>query len=551
MKSRLLLIASLAAVTTPAIARTEVPRRADRTAIADYVRARVADDLGELGVAANSFAAALDASPDDNRLALRTLRQAIAAGDMTLAARTARALDARHLLPPDGTVLLAGDALAAKDWKRAVVYADRIQDEKLFAFLAPAIRAWAANGGHGDPKLLDGGPPSPLVTAYGAEHRMLMQVATGDPGAGVAALDALALPEGGRAARLRIAAAATLQKRGRKALAAAVLTGGDPAIARARDVLARGARLPGAIDSAPTGVAELFARVAADINREQAGTLAIEFARLSTQLAPDTSEGWLLTASLLAGAGDNGAALAALDHVAADDPFIGSARDVRLTLLARTGRTDQALAEAETAAQTPAATSGDWSRYGDLLTTKERFAAAAAAYARALDLAGGDKATADVAWPLLLQRANAQLQGGDWPAAKMTSERALAYAPQQPALLNFLGYSDLEHGGDPVRAAAMIAQAAALSPDDPSITDSLGWSWYVRGDLAKAIPLLEQAARGAPAETDINDHLGDAYWRAGRKLEARYSWRAALVSADPRDADRIRAKVDGGAPARP
>jgi tetratricopeptide (TPR) repeat protein len=551
MKSRFLLLASIAALSAPAAARTEVPRHADRTAIADYVRARVADDLGELDVAATSFAAALEASPDDNRLALRTLRQAIAAGDLPLAAKTARGLDAHHVLPPDGTVLLAADALAAKDWKTANLLADRIQTEKLFAFLAPAIHAWSAKGGHGDPKLLDVGASSPLVVAYGAEHRMMMLVANGDPGAGVAALNALALPDGARAARLRIAAAATLQKRGKQSLAATVLTGDDPAIERARDMVAAGTRLPGAIDTAQTGIAELFARVAADVNHEQAGTLALEFARLSTMLAADTSEGWLLTASLLAGAGDNAAALAALGHVAANDPFIGAVRDVRMTLLTRTGRTDEALAEAQAATQGPAARTGDWSRYGDLLSTKERFADAAAAYARALELAGGDKATADVAWPLLLQRANAQLQAGDWPSAKVSSERALAYAPQQPALLNFLGYSDLEHGGDPARAAAMIAQAAALSPDDPSITDSLGWSWYLRGDLSKAIPLLEQAARGAPAESDINDHLGDAYWRVGRKLEARYSWRAALVVADPKDVDRIRAKIDGGTPAHP
>ncbi|MDB5737224.1 MAG: repeat-containing protein, partial [Sphingomonas bacterium] len=70
--------------------------------------------------------------------------------------------------------------------------------------------------------------------------------------------------------------------------------------------------------------------------------------------------------------------------------------------------------------------------------------------------------------------------------------------------------------------------------------------WYVRGDLSKAIPLLEQAARGAPAESDINEHLGDAYWRAGRQLEARYAWRAALVAADPDQAKRIHAKIENG-----
>jgi Flp pilus assembly protein TadD len=100
-------------------------------------------------------------------------------------------------------------------------------------------------------------------------------------------------------------------------------------------------------------------------------------------------------------------------------------------------------------------------------------------------------------------------------------------------------------------AAALIAKASALAPDDPSITDSLGWSWYLRGDLDRAIPLLERAARGAPAESDINEHLGDAYWKAGRKLDARYAWRAALVAAEGDESARLKGKIDNGLTAKP
>lgn len=548
MKSRLVLLAAIAVV-LGAPAGAGLPRRPREPApLAAYVRGRAAADLGALDLSAASFAAALAETPGDAALALRTMRQAVAAGDMPLALRTARLLDAGGSLPPDGTLLLLADAISAKDWARADGDADRVEREKLFAFLAPVLHAWiAAARHHPDPDALTAATQgNPLAASYAAEHVALLTLAFGKPDAGIAAFDALKLPDGARRARLGIAAAATLAQRGQRALAAGLLAGDDPAIVRARGTLVAGGRLGGAIRAAPAGIAELFARVSADIDRQQADTLALEFARLATLLAPDVSEGWLVSATLLARMGDDDAALAALARVAPGDPFSGAARDLRVTLLVRDDRADEALAEARAAADAPGNGSGDWARLGDLLIARSHDAEAARAYGTALDRAGGDRAQADLAWPLLLQQASAALQADDWPVARAAAARALALAPEQPAILNFIGYSELEHGGDKRAAAAMIAKASALAPDDASITDSLGWSWYVRGDLARAIPLLEQAARGAPAETDINDHLGDAYWRAGRRLEARYAWRAALIGADPAETTRIEAKIDLG-----
>jgi Flp pilus assembly protein TadD len=85
-----------------------------------------------------------------------------------------------------------------------------------------------------------------------------------------------------------------------------------------------------------------------------------------------------------------------------------------------------------------------------------------------------------------------------------------------------------------------------LRPDDPAITDSLGWVYYLRGDVPKAIETLERAVAGEPSEPTINEHLGDAYWTAGRRYEARYAWQAALVYADKEDASRISRKLDTG-----
>lgn len=540
------LLASAASADTP-----RHPTKSDP--VADYVRARAADDLGELSAAANGYAAAAEQNPGNMTLALRAYRQAVAAGDMALALKGAKALDAQQSLPPDGTLLLLGDAVQTKDWKRARSLVDRIASEKLFAFMVPVMRAWIAYGAH------DGDPLAPLKTlasgslseTYGAEQQGLLLIAMGKEEEGVAAINALQMPENARSARLRIAAAAELDKRRKRDAALALLVGDAPSIARARAALNARRKLPGAIDTPAAAIGELYVHVAADLNRQQAAPLALGFARIATMLAPDSSEPWLVTASLLSLGGADDAALDAVNHVSPDDPFAGSARDTRVMLLVRAGRSDQALSEAQAATQAPDATIGDWSRLGDLLNAAKKPAEAAQAYDHALAMAGGDKAPAEIAWPLLLQQANAVLTAGDWPAARSKAARALALAPQQPEVLNFLGYSELEHGEDVSGAGAMIAKASALAPDDPSITDSLGWSWYLRGRLDRAIPLLERAAQGAPAESDINEHLGDAYWKADRKLDARYAWRAAMVTADDDVKARIKAKIDNGLTARP
>jgi Flp pilus assembly protein TadD len=113
-------------------------------------------------------------------------------------------------------------------------------------------------------------------------------------------------------------------------------------------------------------------------------------------------------------------------------------------------------------------------------------------------------------------------------------------------VLNYLGYSQLEHRQNVAEAERLIREASALQPDDSAITDSLGWALYVKGDVPQAIGLLEKAAQGQPADSSINEHLGDAYYTAGRHYEARYAWRAALLYADGKAQTRLKAKIDGG-----
>ena len=152
----------------------------------------------------------------------------------------------------------------------------------------------------------------------------------------------------------------------------------------------------------------------------------------------------------------------------------------------------------------------------------KRHTEAADAYGRAIALASAQGRKAEL-WTLLLLRASALEEADRWPEAKQALQQALTLAPDQPLLLNFLGYGKLERGEDMDAAEAMIRKASALAPDDASITDSLGWALFKRGRSAEAIETLQQAAEKDPDQAEIHEHLGDALFTVGPPVSRRAS----------------------------
>ena len=511
-----------------------------------YAQARVADSAGAAERAAQGYAVALALSPDNEMLAARTLSQAMAAGDRQLALNAARLLEKADLLAPDARLLLLSEALRTRDWKTAGAHVDRLERDQIFSFMTPILRAWIAYGsGKGDSvAILDATRADPLAGAYAAEHRPLMLLARGKEKAGVEAM--LALPGGaGRASRLRIAGAALLAEEGDRKEARALLAGDAEPLAAARRLFEADRPIPGKIDSAAAGIAEFFVRIAVDLNAQDVTPLALTYARLATFLAPENSETWLVTSELLAAADQEETALAVLSNVGPDDPFASSAQDARIRLLIATDRQDAALAEAEAAAKRDGAGVGDWTRLGELYTELKRNGDAAAAYDEALArVAKGSSSQPE--WALHLLRGAALEEAERWPEAKAALEAAYKLAPDQPVVLNYLGYAQLERRENMVEAEKLVREASRLLPNDPAITDSLGWALFLKGDVPEAIPILERAARGEPADPAINEHLGDAYYSIGRRYEARYAWEAALLHADGSDAARLREKIETG-----
>jgi len=537
----------LLAATLAAPVDAAAVKRKERSIAAEYVRARAAGADGHLEQAAAGYASVLAAMPDDEVLAARAYRQAVLAGDKALALKAARTLDARGVLPPDGWMLLLVDAVGASDWKRASQAADAIEKEGSFAFMVPVLRAWLAYGSRtGDPLALlaDARKAGAIATVYASEHRALLLLAKGRYDEGVTAIQAFAANTGARTTRLRIAAAAEMAKRD-KARALGMLDGDDPILVAARQQLKAGKLAAGAIDTAPEGIAQLLVRVAADMNRERPTPLSLSFARFATFLAPRSADGWIVTSDLLADAQQYNTALAALDQVRRDDPFALAVTSARVGLLVKQGQQDRALKDALAMAERPGAAAADWALVGGVYGDMKRYADAADAYGKAIALAEGGKGDGPL-WTLLLLQGSVLDQGGDWPAAKAVLEKAAKLAPDQAQVLNYLGYAQLQRGENLAQAEKLIEEASRLRPDDAAITDSLGWTYYMRGNIPKAVDTLERAVAGEPAEPEINEHLGDAYWKAGRRVEARWAWRAALVYADDSAAARLRAKIQDG-----
>jgi Flp pilus assembly protein TadD len=132
-------------------------------------------------------------------------------------------------------------------------------------------------------------------------------------------------------------------------------------------------------------------------------------------------------------------------------------------------------------------------------------------------------------WRLLYMRA-VDLQASDrWSDAERDLSRALAEDPDEPELLNFLGYSWIDRGEKLPQALAMVKKAVSLDPQSGAMIDSLGWAYYRLGDYKSAVEQLEAAVVLEAGDPEINDHLGDAYWRIGRHNEAQFQWRRVLT----------------------
>jgi tetratricopeptide (TPR) repeat protein len=525
----------------------EAARRDEPDAIGRYARARMADAIGLPDEALAAYQDALTASPDSSAVALRAYREAVEAGNKPMALRAARALERLQSLPPDAPVLLFVDLVQRGDWRAAERELDRVEAAQSFAFLVPALRAWMLFGSRqGDPLApLEERARDTLGFTLAREQRALLLLAQGKADDGAEALRTLAVP-GIYGTQIALVGAARLAQLKRPDLAGRLLTGDDPEFVEARALLATGKPLPDAIATPQAGLSELLSRVSLILLSERAPQSALLMGRMASFADGGRTYPKLATAVILNTVERRDAALDVVAGLEARPLMRRWTEQTRYEILQRGGRTEEALALAKAMAERPEAAPQDWVRVGEAQASLGQHKDAADAFGKATALVtrlAGEKA---VPWHYWLQQGRELESAGDWPGARAMLQKAVAAGPDQATALNHLGYSMLENGDDADQATGYLIRANALRPGDAAITDSLGWAWVKRGDLAKGIPLLESAVEAEPALAEISEHLGDAYWKAGRNVEARYAWRQALIQLDGAEAARLTNKMEFG-----
>jgi tetratricopeptide (TPR) repeat protein len=513
-----------------------------------YVEARAAAMRGEHGRSAELYAQLAESSAGDSTISRKALGEAIGAGDMALALRLARKLKPGEWTT-DARLLLIADELRRGRSDRALQFVTGANDEANLQFLEPLIKAWAAVERRDLASALttiDQIPVNSLLGPFRFENRAFIllkfrRAAEAEPFARRAAAAA-----GGRENRLRLALADGFLAAGDRARALAMVEGMGTETGAARQRIAAGRRTGLAIDDPAKAYSELLLGLAFDLNRLNNRALPVSMVQVARFADPRNSAGAVLLGLLLENQGRVDQALGVLNSVPGTDPLAPQARDAAVRILVNEKRFDEALALARSTTTARDATVSDFARLGDVLQSSKRYNEAADAYGRAIGLTRAQQGLQSDLWPLFLLRATALEDAGRWPETKQALQAALALAPDQPLILNFLGYAKLERGEDLDAAEAMIRKASALAPEDASITDSLGWALYKRGRYADAIETLERAAAKDPQQPEIHEHLGDALYSIGRRYEARFAWNAALISAEDDVAARIRLKIAAG-----
>ena len=279
----------------------------------------------------------------------------------------------------------------------------------------------------------------------------------------------------------------------------------------------------------------------------------LAFAQLAIHLDGDADAARYLVGEIAGANRQPKAVLAALAPVSPSSFFYDYAVLTRAQALADMDRPEEAIRLLRDYEAIDRRTANVPAGLGVLLADEERWDEARAAAGRALAIAsttlGKDQSDASL-WSYHFTRGAYAAEAGDWPAAEADLREALRLAPEEPVVLNYLGYSLVERGEQLPEAFAMIEAALNARPESGAITDSLGWAYYQQGDYERAVRLLEEAVALDPGSATITDHLGDAYWQTGRRNEARYEWRRALLMEDITGEERaaIEAKLAGRAP---
>jgi tetratricopeptide (TPR) repeat protein len=561
----------------PADTAAQFPTRGDLrslTTAGSYLAARHASVERDATSAAAFYRSALRTDPKNNELLDRAFIASVAEGDIEEAVKLAE-----RILSVDKSSRVARLVVGVQDLKQKKYAAAQLNINQsvrgpITDLVATLLSSWAAYGA-GDTKAaianidkLAGPDWYPIFKDLHAG--MILELSGKEKDAGTRFERAYKLDD----SMLRVAEgyARWLSRNKDDKSAQAIYEAFDKKLSRhplvlegLRDTKA-GKKMPPLADSAQAGAAEALYGIGATLTRRGGEDLALVYLQLALYLQPTHPLALLSLADLYESVKKPQMAIKIYERVPSSSPLKRNAQIQLATDLDAADRSDEAIKILKGVISEDPKDLDAIMALGNVERGRKKFSDCAQTYSQGIDVlppapaadkASGDKdkdkaAATNINYVYYYYRGICEERSKQWPKAEADMRKALELKPEDPHVLNYLGYSWIDQGTNLDEGMKMIKRAVEQRPDDGYIVDSLGWAYYRIGNYEEAVKNLERAVDLKPEDPTINDHLGDSYWRVGRTLEAKFQWAHARdLKPEPDDLPKIEAKIQNGLPDDP
>ncbi|NVD37969.1 tetratricopeptide repeat protein [Ensifer sp. HO-A22] len=528
-----------------------------------FLAARTADTDRDFAAANELYRIALQFEPNNNEVKQRLMITLLMAGKFDDGAKIAEQLKSDPAVERITTVIRAIEAIRKREYRNAQKLLNYEGPNDLDRLMNGLLSAWAKFG--------QGKPKEALAQVNGLEgpewfrvfknyHAGAIAIASGDKATARAKLnDAILDREGGSAApdtfmRAVEALARFEAREGNKQKALDTIAVGENMVNNytpleaLRKNIETGIPQEQQVKNASQGAAAVLFSIGGALNRDGAEDIVSLYLQTARRLDPDSADILVMLAGIAENLKKPKEAIELYQSVPEASPM-RRLSELQLGLsLAGIGKVDEAKKHLKALIDVDPKNIRNYLAYGSVLSDAKDYKEMGELYDRAVDQIGPVPKRSD--WTVFFQRGIAYERQKLWDKAEPSFRKALELNPDQPQVLNYLGYSWVDMNINLEEGLDMIRKAVELKPDDGYIVDSLGWAYFRMNRFDDAVVELEKAAELMAGDPTINDHLGDAYWRVGRKLEAVFQWTQTLeLKPEEAEIPKIKAKIENGLPA--